>query len=85
MGVGPAAAYFLRQAGWSHELMDYLGQALCPTCPQCGRWPRIMLGKGQAFCDGEDCDAFAWNPSLSPAANIAGTTTIDLRTTTDEL
>lgn len=43
-----------------------------PDCPVCGHPPQILFGEAQAFCGNDDCNALMWNPSITPAENLAG-------------
>lgn len=51
---------------------------LSPDCPYCGNPPRLIIGPTQALCGADDCVCFMWNPSQTPAANLADPGEIDI-------
>jgi hypothetical protein len=43
-----------------------------PDCPVCGHPPAfVLVGAVQAFCANDACHVICWNPSLTPAENLA--------------
>lgn len=48
-----------------------------PDCPVCGHPPAFLLGN-QAFCGNDDCTCLSWNPTITPAENLAGASKIDV-------
>jgi len=47
-------------------------------CPECGEPSRLVISETQAMCASVNCSVLLWDPTLSPAENLARMNVVDL-------
>lgn len=64
-------------SGFALEWVEKRLQPCGLDCPECGqRAPRVL--RDQAFCGNDQCAVFTWNPRLTAAENVEGSSRITL-------